>query len=98
MPEVARCVIVNTTPLIALAKIGQLELLHHLYGEVLIPPAVREEVLHGGADRAGTVELDRASWIREVALQRPVNVALLVDLDRGEAEVLILAQSKMLTW
>ena len=40
-----RKVIVNTTPLIALAGIGQLDLLRQLYTEVLIPEAVNLEVI-----------------------------------------------------
>ena len=39
-----RKVVSNTTPLIALADIGQLELFHRLYGEILIPEAVFNEV------------------------------------------------------
>jgi predicted nucleic acid-binding protein len=45
MPERTRTVVVNTTPIITLALIGQLDLLRHLYGEVVIPPAVQAEVL-----------------------------------------------------
>ncbi len=39
-----RKVVSNTTPLIALADIGQLELLKMLYEEVYIPDAVMEEI------------------------------------------------------
>jgi predicted nucleic acid-binding protein len=38
-------VISNTSPLIALADVGQFELLHRLFDTVIIPPAVRAEVL-----------------------------------------------------
>ena len=33
----------NTTPVIALADIGQLDLLRKLYGKIIIPTAVMEE-------------------------------------------------------
>lgn len=91
MREVSRRVVVNATPIIALSLIGSIDLLRHLYVEVLIPPAVRLEVMEGGPDRAGMVELQQASWLREIPLQNPLSAALLVDLDRGEAEVLVLA-------
>jgi uncharacterized protein len=91
MPNVPRRVVVNTTPIIALSLIGRLDLLRHLYTEVLIPPAVRAEVLSGGEERAGMIELQQAPWIRETPLQSPRSADLLVDLDRGEAEVLVLA-------
>ena len=38
-------VISDTTPLISLMKIGQLNLLNHLFGEVQIPSAVFEELI-----------------------------------------------------
>ncbi|MGA9350206.1 MAG: DUF3368 domain-containing protein [Anaerolineae bacterium] len=92
MPETTRTVVVNTTPLIALALIGQLDLLRHLYGKVVIPPAVKDEVLAGGPAGIGVAELQRAKWIRTVTLQDPRRADLLSDLDRGEAEVIALAQ------
>jgi predicted nucleic acid-binding protein len=39
-----RKVIVNSTPLIALCKVNQLDLLRRLYGEITVPKAVFEEV------------------------------------------------------
>ena len=39
-----RKVVANTTPLIALADIGKLDLLHQLYNEIYIPRAVLEEI------------------------------------------------------
>lgn len=38
-------VVSNASPLISLACVGQLELLHHLYHEVFIPEAVWQEVV-----------------------------------------------------
>ena len=40
-----RKVIVNTTPLIALANIDQLELLHKLYENIISPQAVLDEII-----------------------------------------------------
>jgi predicted nucleic acid-binding protein len=51
MPERPQTVIMNTTPIIALALIGKLDLLQHLYGKVVIPPAVWTEVMAGGVGR-----------------------------------------------
>jgi predicted nucleic acid-binding protein len=84
-------VISNTTPIIALALVRQLDLLRALYGEVWIPPAVAAELRAGGA-RAGAAELATASYIRTVTLNDPRRADLLSDLDRGEAEVIALAQ------
>lgn len=90
MPEGGRFVVCNTTPLIALSLVDQLQLLRDLYSEVLIPPAVHEEILRGGA-RAGASELKAADWIRVVELRDPGRADWLSDLDRGEAEVIALA-------
>ena len=60
-----RKVVANTTPLIALADIGQLELLRHLYGEILIPQAVLEEIESEPAKSM----VSNASWIRKVAIE-----------------------------
>jgi len=92
MPDRPRAVVVNTTPIIALSLVGHLDLLQQLYGEVIIPPAVEIEVLAGGPAAVGVAELRRAPWIRVVALSDPGRADLLVNLDRGEAEVIALAQ------
>ena len=45
-----RKVIANTTPLIALANIGRLELLRELYGSIIIPQAVMDEIIYKRTD------------------------------------------------
>lgn len=83
---------VNSTPIIALAIVDQLRLFRDLYGTVLIPPAVHQEVLTGGPSRPGGAQLEAASWIERVQLQDPRRADLISGLDRGEAEVIALAQ------
>jgi len=49
-------IVSNSTPLIHLAKIDELQLLHNFYGQVLIPQAVYDEcVTEGKAYKAGTI-------------------------------------------
>lgn len=93
MPETQRVVISNTTPIIALALIDKLALYQELYGEVLIPPTVKTELLAGGS-RAGAPEIQDATYIRAVPLRAPRHADLLSDLDRGEAEVIALAMER----
>ncbi len=85
-----RVTVSNTTPLIALAAIDQINVLQQLYGEIVIPPAVEAE-LAAGSDKIA-VPIDTATWIRTVPLQDARRANLIVGLDRGEAEVLALAQ------
>lgn len=88
-----RPVVLNNTPLVALWAIGRLDLLRQLFGEVLIPEAVREEFLARDAgERARSLEA--APWIRTVAIAHPRQVLSLAGLDRGEAEVLVLAEEQ----
>ena len=94
MPRRVGVVVVNTTPIIALSLVNQLDLLRRLYVEILIPPAVQAEVRAGGASGVGVVELQQAYWIRITPLQDPRRADLLSDLDRGEAEVIALAQER----
>ena len=53
MPERPQLAVVDSTPIIALALVGKLDLLQRLYGQVVIPPAVQREVLAGGPGAAG---------------------------------------------
>jgi predicted nucleic acid-binding protein len=92
MPAGDGPVIVDTTPVIALALVGHLGLLRSLYDRVVVPPAVRAELRAGRSHHAGSVELKAAPWIETVALADPSRADLLSDLDRGEAEVIALGQ------
>ena len=46
-------IVVNSTPLISLAIINQLELLQKLFNNVIIPSSVYNEVVLHGEDKAG---------------------------------------------
>jgi len=54
--------IVNATPLIALALIDRLDLLPDIFDEVIVPEAVYNEVVRGGAGRPGAEKV--ASMVR----------------------------------
>ena len=41
-------VVSNTSPISNLAAIGQLDLLQQLYGTIIIPPAVYQELINSG--------------------------------------------------
>ena len=62
---------VNATPIISLALIRHINLLHQFYGKVIIPPVVQSEVLAGGSQGVGRVELSAADWIEMIVLQDP---------------------------
>jgi predicted nucleic acid-binding protein len=77
-------VVSNTSPLTNLAAIGQFDLLRRLYGKVIIPQAVWEELNFGGTAWPGSAEVENASWIEIQAVQDQRLVLVLKgDLDRG---------------
>jgi uncharacterized protein len=85
-------IVSNASPLINLAHIGKLDLLHRLYDSVLIPQAVWDEVVVQGAGQPGAEEVSSAPWIRRSVVTNAQLVwALRQDLDAGEAEAIVLA-------
>ena len=85
-------VVSNASPLIALIRIGQLDLLRQLYSEIIIPDAVWHEVVVEGADQPGVEAVSSASWImRRTVTNRPLVHGLQQELDAGEAEAIALA-------
>lgn len=84
-------VVSNASPLINLARIDELDLLPRLYGELLIPEAVWEEVVIEGAGQPGADEVKASPWIKIQAIaNRSLARALRQELDAGEAEAIIL--------
>jgi len=85
-------VVANAGPLIALAQIGQFDLLQSLYGELHIPPAVWDEVVVSGRGQPGAAEVESAAWIHVVQVRDTTAVELLRErLDVGESEAIVLA-------
>ena len=86
-----RKVIINSTPIIALCKVDQLEILHKLYGEVYIPQAVFREI----TEKNDIVKqrITSCEWIHVESVKdtdsRKMYKAKLHD---GEVEVMIMAQ------
>ncbi|MDZ4170299.1 MAG: DUF3368 domain-containing protein [Coriobacteriia bacterium] len=84
-------VVSNSGPLIALACIGQLDLLGRIYGESLVPGAVFREVVEIGAGRPGASELRAAGWAKRVEVVEMAEPLLAEELGRGETEAITLA-------
>ena len=87
-----RKIIVNSTPLIALAKANKLEILKEMYEHIIIPEAVYREVTEKDDVAAQRIEAAR-EWIEvrkvDSSLDRRMYKAKLHD---GEVEVMLLAQ------
>ena len=70
----------DSSPLISLSLIGQLELLPKLYRRVLVPPAVWEEMTVKGAGLPGAKAVSELTWL-EIQAPAPRDVAIAGDLD-----------------
>lgn len=85
-------VVSNTSPITNLAAISQLALLQQLYGTIVIPQAVYDEMASVGRVVAGSVEVQTKSWIQaQQVANKALVTALQLELDRGEAEAIALA-------
>ena len=84
-------VVSDTSPLLALTHLGQLDLLATIYGEVVVPPAVATELFHppSGLNKLDVTQLTFARVDSPRDQQRVVQ--FLQVLDVGEAEALALA-------
>ncbi len=86
-------IIADSSPLISLAIIEQLELLPQLYQRVLLPPAVWDEATVQGIGLPGANAVSKITWLEiqtpEATLLQPLSILV----DRGEAEAIALAQS-----
>ena len=84
-------VVSNTTPLLSLIKISKLNLLKELYTQVIIPEAVFEEMEQGKHKKYYT-DIKKAEWIKIQPVKDKNASKYFIDLDKGEAEVIMLAE------
>lgn len=89
-----RRVVVNSTPLLVLGNIGQLDILRRMYGNIVIPEAVYREVTEKD-DAASQALLAAKNWIEVQTIRNPDEYALYrARLHAGEVETMILAQQE----
>jgi predicted nucleic acid-binding protein len=85
-------IVSDTSPINNLAEINQLHLLHQLYGTVLIPEAVFQELTDPSFPVAGATEVQTFDWIQTLTVSdRTLVEAMSNELDIGEAEAIALA-------
>lgn len=85
-------VISNTGPMIGLSIIDRLDILNHLFDEVIVPDAVHQEMLKGGASNTGVDLYKNSNWIQKQACSGPLDPLLSAVLDAGEASVIQLSR------
>lgn len=85
-------VVSNSSPLMNLAIIGELDILRKLFGVVIVPQEVWDELTIEGKDKLGTDDILQADWICfESVVNRSLFVSLNIELDIGESAAIALA-------
>ncbi len=92
-------VVSDTSPISALFRIGELHLLPQLYGEIIVPFAVMGELLELEKSGVDIGLIKQATWLVSIKVKEQKQVDhLLLDLDVGEAEAIILAKELNADW
>lgn len=91
-------VVSDTSPLNYLALLSDFDLLHKIYGTLIIPPAVQREVVESGSafPVATAVQAALGDWISVAQVHDDRQVAELqreYHLDPGESEAILVAES-----
>ena len=89
-------VVSNSSPLIALARIRQLDLLASLFQKILIPTEVQLEVTVAGRGLPGAEEVRNAGWIEVAPRTPPADLSLMQacqGLGTGERSAILLANT-----
>lgn len=85
-----KIVIVNTSPLFYLHRLGYFRILEKLYGEIIIPHAVLTELEEGKKFGEDVPDIENFHWIKVKNVTVPSFIKMIPDLGKGEAEVLAL--------
>lgn len=86
-------VVSDTTPLISLLKIEHLDLLKKLFGDVLIPQSVYDELTADERFRMEAELLQQKDFIKVQSVKNAESVSVLkraTGLDQGESEAIVL--------
>lgn len=93
-------VVSDAGPLIHLSLVSSIGLLRKIYGQILIPELIYDEVVKKGEGMAGSTEVAEADWIGVVSDSPESNLfrLLTTHLDSGEASAICLAVERKAQW
>ena len=89
-------VVADTTPLISLMKIGRLNLLEQLFGQVVVPEAVYSELTTNTTFAKESRQIKECKFINRVSVEDTKTVNVLrkaTGLDWGESEAIVYADT-----
>lgn len=91
MPEIVA--VPDSGPLIALARIHQLDLLPRMFDKVVSPPEVWNEVTIKGKGLPGASKVAQVNWLIIEVPEPHLVLPLSILVDAGEAQAIALAQT-----
>lgn len=80
--------VVDSSPLIVLLKSDLEDILPGLFGEIIVPEAVRREILAGKADDTAKRKLPKLAWAKRVPKTHSGETIKNYNLGKGETAVL----------
>ena len=89
-------VVSDSTPLITLMKAARLNVLHELFGEIIIPEAVHRELTVNPSYSDEAEQINSSEFIRVVSVEDRKTVSILqraAGLDLGESEAIAYADN-----
>lgn len=89
-------IVADTTPIISLIKIGMLELYKSMYGEVIIPEAVFNELVSNSSMSNEADIIRKSKFLKINKIENEFAVKLLqkqLNLGAGESEAIVLADT-----
>ncbi|MBI4596554.1 MAG: hypothetical protein HY730_09315 [Candidatus Tectomicrobia bacterium] len=87
MPDLT---VADSSPIISFARAKKLHLIQKVCNEIIIPPAVYDEIVVRGKGKPGAEEIKIASWITVKKPRNQIEIEKLGrQFDRGELDELI---------
>ncbi len=89
-------IVADTTPIISLVKIGLLELLNSMYGEVILPEAVYNELISNPSMNNEAEIIKESKFLKVMRIQNEFAVKILqkqLNLGAGESEAIVLTDT-----
>ena len=85
-------ILVDSSTLVALAKIGELDVLKDIFGKVSISNDIKEEVLRGDFPESGVLKAAMDKWIVVINYKGETSALRKYGLGLGEASLLLAAR------
>lgn len=89
-------IISDTTPIISLIKIGKLDILNSMYGDIIIPVAVYNELVSNPLMKNEVETVKKSKFLKVTKVENLFAVKLLqkqLNLGAGESEAIVLSDS-----